>query len=417
MIGRRHERTQARELLTNAAQNRGGPMAFVGAAGIGKSTLLDEIALDAIAQGFAVRRVNGTPSEQGLPFAGLHALLSQDLADDDLDPVLAASIGVATIEVPPLPQAVAASLVGHLSEKSETQPLLVIVDDLQWIDPSTTNVLGLLASSIGADRFAVIFGVRTGAARAEETPTNETWNPARIVNATDISSADASLGWIDHANPIMLHPLSDDESLSLLIETGINVSEARLLADMAGGLPLALVELARNGHAQGGTVTTTRFVDMTRLYARRLEQLPADVRRIAQLSAIESNLEAVQTVFGEGHAAALVAAVAHEILRPVEPLLQAEEPHLRSAMSPASGSLEFAHPLLRIAAIGATSAPQQRSLHRQFADVLTNLHPELHSDRVAIHRGAAALGPDDEAADLLVAFAARAKGQGALVES
>jgi DNA-binding CsgD family transcriptional regulator len=418
-------------------------MAFVGAAGIGKSTLLDEIAFDAIAQGFAVRRVNGTPSEQGLPFAGLNALLSHDLADDDLDPVLAASIGVAPIEVPPLPQAVAASLVGHLSEKSETQPLLVIVDDLQWIDPSTINVLGLLVSSIGADRFALIFGVRTGAARAEETPTNETWNPARIVNAADISSADASLGWIDHANPIVLHPLSDDESLSLLIETGINVSEARLIADIAGGLPLALVELARNGHAQGATATTTRFVDMARLYARRLEQLPADVRRIAQLCAIESNLEAVQTVFGEGYQAAFASAVAHEILR--DPLLDADGPHLRSASSPAtgsfsnrqaglgtldaygphlrsasspaSGSLEFAHPLLRIAAIGATSAPQQRSLHRQFADVLANLQPELHSDRVAIHRGAAALGPDDEAADLLVAFAVRAKGQGALVES
>jgi DNA-binding CsgD family transcriptional regulator len=448
VIGRQSERQQARNLLEQAAQHRGGWMSFVGAAGIGKSTLLDEIANDASQRGFALRRVNGTPSEQALPFAALNALLSRDLSDVNLDPVLAASIGLAPTEVPPLPQAVAAALVGHLSEKAETQPLLVIIDDLQWIDASSINVLGLLATSIGADRFALIFGVRTGAGRAEETSTNEPWNPAHITSAAEVSPIEAPLDWIDQANPVVLQPLSDEDSLALLLETGISISEARAITDIAGGLPLALVELARNG--SDGSENSTRFVDMARLYARRLEQLPKNVRRIAELAAIESNLEAVRTIYGKGFATTLAAAQHHEILRPAS--LGLDNPADPGIASPeflhhdtsdtsettstddeaaphAPAFLEFAHPLLRVAALGATSASEQRTLHRQFADILTTLdrhqpktghqteQPQQHLDRVALHRGAAALGADDEAADLLVAFAGRAKGQGALVEA
>ncbi len=413
MIGRQKERQLARTLLDNTAQQRGGWMAFVGAAGIGKSTLLDEIANEARTQGFALRRVNGTPSEQALPFAALNALLSRDLADTALDPILAASIGLAPAEVPPLPQAVAAALVGHLSEKSETQPLLVIIDDLQWIDPSSINVLGLLTASIGADRFALVFGVRTGAGRAEEETGNEPWNPARSSNAADVSPTDAPLDWIDQSGPVVLGPLSDDESLALLTETGVAVSQARLIANIAGGLPLALVELARNG-PDGGT-TSSRFVDMARLYARRLEQLPKNVRRLAEICAIESNLAAVQTIFGKGFASALTNAQHHEILRPATLVGPGDE--LGPTASNDFALVDFTHPLLRVAALGATSASEQRILHRRFADILTTLDPEHHADRVALHRGAAALGADDEAADLLVAFAGRAKGQGALVES
>jgi DNA-binding CsgD family transcriptional regulator len=458
MIGRTKERQLATALLKQAAKNRGGWMAFVGAAGIGKSTLLDEIAIDALAQGFALRRVNGTPSEQALPFAGLNALLSRDLGDTTIDPVLAASIGVAPTEVPPLPQAVAAALVGHLSEKAETQPLLVIIDDLQWIDPSTINVLGLLATSIGADRFALILGVRTGAGRAEEsTNSDEPWNPARITTTAEVSPPEAPLDWIDQAGPVVLGPLSDRESLALLVETGVAVSQARMIADVAGGLPLALVELARNASELDGGNDSTRFVDMARLYARRLEQLPQNVRRIAELVAIEANLDAVQTVFGSGFSSALSDAQRYEVLRLSSPVGQGEpvdstgprdpnpsdhprkenpvgNPHINTNVNTNVNTnaptgtktvtlLEFSHPLLRVAALGATSASEQRKLHRQFADVLTRFNPveaespHLHSDRIAIHRGAAALGVDDEAAELLVAFASRAKGQGALVES
>lgn len=460
MIGRTKERQQAKDLLAKAAQQSGGWMAFVGAAGIGKSTLLDEIANDAFSQGFALRRVNGTPSEQALPFAALNALLSRDLADTNLDPVLAASIGLAPTEVPPLPQAVAAALVGHLSEKAETQPLLVIIDDLQWIDPSSINVLGLLTASIGADRLALIFGVRTGAGRAEEATTPEPWNPARITSANEVSPADASLSWIDQADPVVLGPLSNEESLTLLVETGLAASQAHHIADIAGGLPLALVELARNAFETDSATTSTRFVDMARLYARRLEQLPKNVRRIAELCAIEANLAAVRIVFGKGFTTALAAAQQHEVLRassPVDTVDRAGSGQITSGQitsghatdtadfagivamvgivdfnqsqpttptgPEAVALLEFTHPLLRVAALGATSAPEQRTLHRQFADVLTALdpldpeQPQLYSDRVAIHRAAAALGTDDEAAELLVSFASRAKGQGALVES
>src|SRR5215212_4598425 len=134
--GRNRELARIDELLQCARDGRSGTLVLTGEPGIGKTALLDE-AIER-AGDLRVLRASGYESERDLPFAALHTLLAPVLdIRERIPPVQARALGTALALEPPAPHdpfAVPAAVLSILSAAAEDQPLLAIVDDLQWLD-------------------------------------------------------------------------------------------------------------------------------------------------------------------------------------------------------------------------------------------------------------------------------------------
>ena len=155
------DRTAERDQLDRLLQMvRGGESAALvvrGEAGIGKTALLDQCA--GRAAGFRLARIAGMQSEMELPFAGLHQLCAPMLAElEDLpEPqrdALQVAFGLTSGDAPDR-FLVALATLSLLAEVARKRPLLCLVDDAQWLDAASGQVLGFVATAdsrrVGAD--------------------------------------------------------------------------------------------------------------------------------------------------------------------------------------------------------------------------------------------------------------------------
>ncbi|HEX8208493.1 MAG TPA: ATP-binding protein, partial [Solirubrobacteraceae bacterium] len=136
LVGRTRERSELEAVLEAARDGRSTVLIVHGEAGIGKTTLLDEAV--AAAPDFRVLRARGYESESDIPFAGLLDLLSPllDLLDR-IPPAQAAALRGSLALGEPVPHdqfAVPAAVLSLLAVAAEEQPVLVVVDDVQWLD-------------------------------------------------------------------------------------------------------------------------------------------------------------------------------------------------------------------------------------------------------------------------------------------
>src|SRR3954447_21979406 len=116
------------------------------------------------AAGFRVAHVSGVESERELPFAGLHQLCTPFLDRIDALPApqqdaLRVALCVCSGAAPDRFLVGLAALT-LLAEVAEEQPLLCLVDDLQWLDEATGQVLGFVARRLLAEAVAILFGLR-----------------------------------------------------------------------------------------------------------------------------------------------------------------------------------------------------------------------------------------------------------------
>src|SRR6185503_13444399 len=137
LIGRDAESSALIERIDAAKEGRGGALVLRGAPGIGKTSLLELARAHASETGFAVLRTTGVQSETHLPFAGLHHLLQPVLQDVERLPAsygkaLQSAFGLSDEPVASH-HLVAMSTLHLLGESGERAPLLVIVDDAQWL--------------------------------------------------------------------------------------------------------------------------------------------------------------------------------------------------------------------------------------------------------------------------------------------
>ena len=133
-----------------------------GEAGVGKSALL-RYAADR-ASGFQVADVLGVESEMELPFAGLHQLCAPMLRRIDALPkpqqsALSVALGTASGDAPDR-FLVALGALTLLSETAEQKPFLCFVDDAQWLDDASRQVLGFVARRLLAEPVALAFAIR-----------------------------------------------------------------------------------------------------------------------------------------------------------------------------------------------------------------------------------------------------------------
>lgn len=368
-------------LLTDAAAGSGGAIVIEGVAGIGKTALLDEAVRIAVASGFEVRRTAADPIESALPFATLAALFGPELRADGLTtatPALAAAFGRSVSPQPPMVAAVAADAIQVLSSRSASRPMLLVLDDAHWSDPSSVAVLVSVVTHLLAESVAVVI-----ARRLDESESGD-------------GRSDRILARLP---ALRLEPLSNNDAVDLLLAAGFERASADHWATLSGGLPLALAEIARGGPRQP---TERRAVAklLPEMFRAQLAELPDTVADALVFAVLCPDL------------ATLRALDRSDVTDAVDRACEAGI----AALEPSSNGLRvtFRHPLLRATVLARASSVDERSAHAALAAV----HEQLGLlDQAAVHHSQATAGPNGTAAAAMRSFAERALSRGALPEA
>jgi len=369
LVGREVERARIDALLEAGRRGRTGTLVLVGQPGIGKTALLDDA--HARAAGMRTLRVTAVEAESALPFAGLHALLLpliESLGRLESPQARALRIALALDEGDaPDVLAVNAGTLALLAEAAASQPLLVVVDDAQWLDGPSADALAFALRRLEVEDIASVVAVRAGEA----------------------SAFDSGFERLD------LEPLGAADSRQLLAQRreAVPPSAVERMLELASGNPLALLELPATLAVDAADGVVTAPDRIRRAFAARLDVLPDDARRALLLASAEPNVAAVRAAsarLGLGDAA----------LSPAEAagLVRLE-----------LGGIVFRHPIVRSLAYSTADPADRREAHAALA---ASLIDDGDRDRRAWHLAAAAVEPDEELAIMLEQTADRAEARG-----
>ena len=159
LAGREAEQRRIDQLLQQAMAGSSGVLVLRGDPGIGKTTLIDYAA--SRAGSMRVLRATGIEAENDLGFAGLYSLL-RPVADylkglpEPHAAALRCALGLDYDKGPPDRLAVAAGTHGLLTTVAEVEPLLILVDDLHWLDPGSKEALLFALHRLDRDAIACL---------------------------------------------------------------------------------------------------------------------------------------------------------------------------------------------------------------------------------------------------------------------
>ncbi|MGP4013883.1 ATP-binding protein [Streptomyces sp. 4N124] len=352
----------------------GAALLLSGEAGVGKTAVLDAVATDAAHNGVRVLRAAGVQFEADISYAGLNQLLVPLFDDFDiLDTVHRDALRVAIgIGGGPAPDRLLTSTAVLLLLRliSARTPLLLVVDDLPWLDRATNAVLGFVARRLVGSRIGFLAASRTGS-----------------------DSFFESSGLTERR----LEPLDDASSAKLLALAHPDVSPAvrRRIATEARGNPLALVELPTALSAEQRA--TLAAVPNVLPLSERLQAMFAS--RVAGLTDRSRHMLLLAALDGTGDLASVEAAASDRA--GVDDLTPAEQNRLVT-ISADNRRLSFRHPLIGSAVVELATAAERRRAHQSLADVLGD-----QLERHAWHLGEAAVGRDETVAALLEEAARR----------
>ncbi|MFJ7497337.1 ATP-binding protein [Streptomyces sp. NPDC097727] len=347
---------------------QGAALLLTGEAGVGKTALLDALAEDAARRGARVLRARGVQFEADISYAGLNQLLVPlfdefEVLDAGHREALRVAVGIGSGPTPDrLLTSTAVLLLLRLI--SVETPLLVVVDDLPWLDRATTAVLGFIARRLVGSNVSFVAACRNGS-----------------------DSFFESSGLTEHR----LQPLDDVSAARLvaLVHPDVSPAVRRRIVAEAHGNPLALVELpAALSKEQRSALTAMPAVlplneRLQALFVSRVVSLPGPTREFLLLAALD----------GTGDLGLIETAAAGRAV--IDDLSPAERERLVE-VSTGTRHLSFRHPLIGSAVVTQATTSERRRAHHALADVLAD-QPE----RRAWHLGEAAVGPDEEVAALL----------------
>ena len=163
LLGRTGELELLDQLIANVRSSQSAVLVLRGGPGIGKTALLRH--LTGQASGFQVIRGSGIESEMELAFAGLHQLCAPmlDRLGSLAEPqqrALSIAFGLASGHNPDR-FLVGLGALSLMAEMSEERPLLCVVDDAQWLDQASAQVLGFVGRRLLAESIALVFAART----------------------------------------------------------------------------------------------------------------------------------------------------------------------------------------------------------------------------------------------------------------
>ena len=365
-------------LLENVRGGQSAVLVIRGEAGVGKTALLHHCARQA--SGFRVARIAGVESEMELPFAGLHQLCAPILGrlgalPEPQQAALGVALGLSSGAAPDRFLVALASL-SLLAEVAAERPLLCLIDDAQWLDAASAQVLGFVARRLLAESVAIVFAVRD--------PTDE----------RELASLPE----------LILAGLPEEDARALLATVirgrlDERVRE-RLVAETRGN-PLAILELPRAlaaPHLPG--VSGSEGADalpgrIEQSFLQRLESLPERARRLLLVAAAEPIGDPLL------------------LLRASERLGIAVDAADAAAdgLLVVSERVTFRHPLVRSAVYRSAGAEERRAAHLALAEATDR---DADPDRRAWHLAAATAGPDEDVALELERSAGRAQARGGL---
>ena len=367
IVGRDLELAQLRALLEATRGGATTTLVVEGEPGIGKTTLLE--AAEQMATGFRCLWVRGVESESVLAHAGLLQALSpirDRLAEmpGAQATALSLALGWGSATAPSERFLVAAAVLSMLAAQAEQTPVLVLVDDLQWVDRESAAALGFAARRLGEDPVCFVWAARSGSISPELV------QGMPVVTLAGLSSADAQAVVPDRVADGVVEHLVDD----------------------TGGNPLAILEIARrltDAQRLGAAPLPSALPVGERLgivYEQQLTGLSAPAWRAVLLSALNRS----------GTSATVAAALVGEGVDVAAALDEAQD---HGVLVRHDVEIGFRHPLLRTSVLTLATSAEQRSAHRALAYVLA-----ADPDSLAgiWHRAEAAAGPDKQLAHDLV---------------
>jgi DNA-binding CsgD family transcriptional regulator len=378
--GRRRECTVLARLVDAVRAGESRVLVVHGEPGVGKTVLVEYLA--GRAGGCRLARVAGVQSEMELAFAGLHQLCAPLL--DRLDRLeglpgprreaLRTAFGISG-GPPPDRFLVGLAVLGLLSEAAAERPLVCLVDDAQWLDRASAQVLGFVARRLAAEPVALLLVTR--------------------VPGEDLAGLPELA--VDGLAPADARTLLDS-GLTGPLDARVR---DQIVAETRGN-PLALLELPRGlstdelagGFGLPGAVPLSGRIEES--FRRQLDALPAPTRRLLRLAAADPT--------GDPR---LVWEAAGSLGIPV----QAAGPAMEARLVEFDTRVRFRHPLVRSAAYRSVSLPERQEVHAALAGATD---PAADPDRRAWHRAQASPGPDPAVAAELERSAGRAQARGGL---
>jgi DNA-binding CsgD family transcriptional regulator/tetratricopeptide (TPR) repeat protein len=377
LVGRRSECEALDQLLTDALAGRSQVIVVRGEAGVGKSALLRYLS-EQVA-GWTVATAVGVESEMELAYSGLHQLCGPMLDHLDRLPVpqseaLATVFGQRT-GPPPDRFLVGLAALTLFAEIAEEQPLVCIIDDAQWLDRASAQILGFVARRLLAE-------------------------PIALVCATRTDMGDEALAGLPE---LSVDGLGESDARALLLENVYGPLDAAVchqIVTESHGNPLALLELPRSWRAAdlaGGFGLPDSQPVVSKIeqsYARRVRVLPSETQLLVLAAAAEPLGDPL---------------LLHHAAETLGIDTAAADPAVDAGLLGIGGRVEFAHPLVRSAVYRSAAAEDRHRVHRALAEATD---PVTDPDRRAWHRARATPGPGEEVAAELERSAGRAQSRG-----
>jgi hypothetical protein len=375
LLGRQVESSELDSLLEALRRGESRSLVVLGEAGVGKTALLEHLAERA--SDCRVISFTAVQSEIEIAFAALHQVCAQML--DELEQLPAPQRDALRVtfglQEGPVPDRflVGLAVLSVLAEVAEERPLVCIVDDGQWLDRASAQVLAFVARRLGMEPVALVFSARA--------PTGELDGlPQLVLEALKVPAARALL------ETVLAGPVDPQVRDQIIAETR--------------GNPLALLELPRGltpaqlagGFGLPSALNLSGALEET--FQRRIGALPADARRLLLLAAAEP--------LGEP----LLVWRAADRLRIDR---SAAGSAIDAGLVEFNTRVRFRHPLVRSAVYQSASGKERREAHRALADVTDAVRDP---DRRAWHRAQATSGPDEHVAAELERSADRAQARG-----
>jgi DNA-binding NarL/FixJ family response regulator/DNA-binding transcriptional ArsR family regulator len=364
VVGRRDELAELAAFLDRA---RAGLAALTlnGPAGVGKTTLWQEGVALARARGWTVLVARPTGGEVGLSFAGLSDLFAQVGGEilDRLPPVQGRAVEVALLrsdagEHGVDARAVATGVLSVLRELARAAPVLVALDDVQWLDEGTANALGFALRRLDECSIGVLASLRS-----EDVPSGTVVGTVAPERRTELR-----LGALDLA--------ATQELLRRRFGGELRERAVAKVAAASGGNPFYAIEIARELVRLGQPSAPGPLPvpgELRQLLSARLARLPSRTR--------------------DALLAASCLSAPHSGILDAASLGPAEEAGLVELER--DGRVRFTHPLLAAAVYEAAPARRRRAVHRMLVGRVDDLEER------ARHLALGSEGPDLEIAGQL----------------
>lgn len=375
LVDRDVELGRIRDLLAGTAAGCGGTLVVRGDPGIGKTALLSRAHT---MWGGRATSIRCTAIEADLAFSALSTVLAAftDAVPELPEPQRRALLVSLELSDPepgePAPSRLALGL-GATALLAAAAPLLVLLDDVQWMDEASASVLSFAVRRLSRKGVGVIVGLRTG------------------------SGCPMDLTGLPVTEP---GPITDARARQLIRRDGpIDAERLESVVRHSGGNPLALREWGRLESGWDPADPTEVPIPLPRMleaeYRHRLAPLPRGTRWALLVCAAGDACDG-----SDG-----VGALSRRQLDALEPAASV------GLITMAPGRVVFTHPLIRSAVYQDATASRRRAAHALLA---RTLDPDGRADLRAWHRAHATLGTDAEVALALADVAARARRRGAL---